>query len=324
MIENQKLKGELKGESIRKEYFKNFGEKETGFGKVFGSPYTFLYILGDVLFDSSVSAWAYLMCQKIGQRKLFNKVFLTHSHYDHIGGAWVIKKYFPDVKFYGHSNINKVLLSQNALKTIEDFNNKDSEEVASVWNETKEYLNFVPISLDNTFDFQNGFIIDCEGVRCIYSPGHTRDTVSFYVSDYNALVMSESMGIPNHRFNFVLPEFLSSYKLYVDSYQRLKEIVISRKVKNFLLPHIMYFEYHSDVIDFLRLSEESLENYVKFIVFSIDKVKIDKNNVEDKKVEEVFDFVFEKFYVNYELSQPLYGFKANVTSQIKTVIKELI
>lgn len=320
MIENQKLKGD----SIRKEYLKDFQEKDTGFGKVFGSSYAFLYILNDILFDTSVSAWAYLMCQKIGKRNLFNKVFLTHSHYDHFGGAWVVKKYFPDVKFYGHSNINKVLLSQNALRTIEDFNRKDSEEIVNFWDEAKEYLNFVSVKMDNTLDFEDEFIIDCEGVRCIYSPGHTRDTVSFYVSDYNALIMSESMGVPNHKFNFVLPEFLSSYKAYVDSYQRLKELAISKKVKNFLLPHIMYFEYHSDVLDFLRLSEESLVSYVKSMISFIDKVKIDKNNIEERKINQVFEFIFEKFYINFELSQPLYGFKANVISQIKTVIKEVL
>lgn len=314
----------LKGDSIRKEYLNNFEERETKFGKVFGSPYAFLYVLEDTLFDTSVSAWAYLMCEKITTKGFFNKVFLTHSHYDHIGGAWVIKKYFPDVKFYGHSNINKVLLSQNALRIIENFNRIDSEEVASLWKKTQEYLDFIPINMDYTFDFEEGFSAECEGIRCMYTPGHTRDTVSFYIPDYNALVVSESMGVPNYKFNFVLPEFLSSYKAYVDSYKRLEELIISRKVNNFLLPHIMYFEYYSDVTDFLKLSKESMENYVKSMILFIEKIGVDKNNVEDTKVEQVFEFIFEKFYINFELSQPLHGFKANVSSQIKTVVKELM
>ncbi|MCS6955470.1 MAG: hypothetical protein NZM44_03870, partial [Candidatus Calescibacterium sp.] len=44
----------------------------------------------------------------------------------------------------------------------------------------------------------------------------------------------------------------------------------------------------------------------------------------DLKIRDVFNMVLDGFYVKYELSQPLYGFEANVTAQIRTIIKELL
>lgn len=318
--------------SRRKNYIEEFIEKDISGGKVWGSPYAFFYIIEDILFDASVSYWAYIFCQKIGNKKFFNKVFLTHSHYDHIGGVWVIKTFYPDVKIYGHSNIKKVLNSQNAFKIIEEFNRKDSEEIAEVWEKTENkkgedyenYKNFRIFELDYLFNFEGEDIIDYKGVKCVYSPGHTRDTISFYIPNYKVFIASESMGVPNHKFTFVLPEFLSSYNSYVNSFERLKEIVLTNKVNNFLLPHIMYFEHFSDVVDFLKLSQESLKKYIKSVISFIEKVGVDKNNQEDTKIEEVFKMVLENFYVKYELIQPLHGFKINVIAQIKNIIRELM
>ncbi len=303
------------------DYLKSFDRKEKSFGWIFGSPYAYIYLIDDILFDSSVSAWAYIFCK---EGKDFKRLFLTHSHYDHLGGAWVIKEFYPNINIYGHSYIENVFKSLNALNIITNYNKLDSEEIINYWSIPKEYIDFKIFNFDYVFNFTDEGILYFDDFWAIYTPGHTKDTVSFYITKYNALVMSESMGIPNYRFNFVLPEFLTSYKLYLGSFEKLKKLVLEKNVNNFLLPHIMYFEYFSDVKDFIKLSEESLKFYVKSLINFIEKAKIEKDNLQTSKLEEIFNMVLDSFYYKYELIQPLYGFKANVTAQIKNIIKELI
>jgi len=310
---------------IRENYLKNFYVKETSFGRVLGSPYTFLYLIEGFLFDASVTAWAYLLVNEISKLEWKKVVFLTHSHYDHLGGIPVLKKFFPDLKVYGHKNIEKVMESKNALEIIRKFDKLDSEEIRK-YNKIGEF-EFEVFNLDVAFDFSESKELMVDEVLAIYSPGHTKDTVAYYLNKYKALIMAESMGVPNYKFSFVLPEFLTSYNLYVSSYNSLKELVLREKVNNFLLPHILYFESFSDVRDFLKLSEESLELYVRSIINFIDKVNLRKDCDEEefnKKFTEIFNMMIEKFYVRYELSQPIYGFEANVKAQVKAVLKELV
>ncbi|MCS7165701.1 MAG: MBL fold metallo-hydrolase [Candidatus Calescibacterium sp.] len=308
---------------IRQRYLKEFSVKNTSFGIVFGSPYAFLYLIDGLLFDTSVSAWAYLLCEKLKDTEWKRKIFLTHSHYDHLGGVGTIKSFFPETLVYANSYVSRVLKSPNALEIIKKFDHYDSSEIKQFHQINQ--IGFVTFELDHTFDFSDKEYISIENIDVIYTPGHTKDTVSYYLSSYNCLIMSECMGIPNHRFDFVLPEFLSSYNLYIQSFQKLKDLVLQKKINNFLLPHIMYFEYFSDVRDFIKLSEYSLNMYVKSIIGFIQKVGLDKNSIHDElKVKDVFRMVLDSYYVKYELSQPMYGFEANVTAQIRAIVKELL
>lgn len=81
---------------IREEYIRNYRIKEEDFGLVLGSPYCYIYLIGDVLIDVSVSAWAYLLLNSIKGKYLINYLLLTHSHYDHLGGSYILQEYFKD------------------------------------------------------------------------------------------------------------------------------------------------------------------------------------------------------------------------------------
>lgn len=305
---------------LRQKYLRNFECKQASFGFVIGSPYTFLYIIDGVLFDTSVSAWANLLCEKLKNIQWKKVVFLTHSHYDHLGGVYTIKQFFDNIKVYGHSYISKILSSNTAINIIKEFNQLDSQEILN-FHEVSDF-GFDIFEIDYPIYFDQSEIVKLENIEVIFSPGHTKDTVSYYIPQHKALIMSESMGIPNYRFNFILPEFLSSYKLYIQSFEKLKRVVLENNVSNFLLPHIMYLEYFSDVKDFIKLSEESLNLYVKKIVEYIEKIGLKEEL--DVKIRDVFEMVVDNFYIRYELSQPLYGFEANVKAQIRTILRELL
>lgn len=333
---------ENENQLLRENYIKNYKIKEEEFGIVLGSPYCYIYLINDVLIDISVSSWAYLLINLIKDKYKINYLLLTHSHYDHLGGTYILKEifknYFQNLKIIGHSNISKVLNSQTAINIISDFNYKDSSEIYNILknnelknNELNNFLEFKVFSLDYNLDskleetlkIMNLKELINRNIKVLFVPGHTKDSVSYYFEDYNALVMGESMGVPNHKFNFVLPEFLTSYINYKNNIKFQEELIINKKLNNFLLPHIMYFTNFNDVKDFLKLSYQSLDLYVKKIMEYINKVKINLENF-DLKLEEVFKYILEDIYIKYELTQPIYAFKANITAQIKTILKELI
>jgi 2-aminobenzoylacetyl-CoA thioesterase len=319
---------------LRENYIRNYTIKEEEFGIVLGSPYCYIYLIDNILVDISVTAWAYLLLNLIKNKYKINYLLLTHSHYDHLGGAYILKEYFKDyfsnLKIIGHSNISKVLKSQTAINIISDFNYKDSYEIYHILknNELSQFLEFNNFEIDYLLEDSNQKIIDLKNlinkdVKVLFVSGHTKDSVSYYFIKENALIMAESMGVPNHKFNFVLPEFLTSYINYKDNLKFQEELIIEKKISNFLLPHIMYFTNFSDVKDFIKLSYYSLDLYVKKFIEYINKVGINLNNF-DSKLEEIFKYILEEIYIKYELTQPIYAFKANITAQIKTILKELI
>jgi glyoxylase-like metal-dependent hydrolase (beta-lactamase superfamily II) len=325
---------EKENQILRENYIRNYTTKEEEFGIVLGSPYCYIYLIDNILIDISVTAWAYLLLNLIKNKYKINYLLLTHSHYDHLGGAYILKEYFKDyfsnLKIIGHSNISKVLKSQTAINIISDFNYKDSYEIYNILknNDLSQFLEFNNFEIDYKIEDYNQKIFDLRNlinkdVKVLFVSGHTRDSVSYYFIKENALIMAESMGVPNHKFNFVLPEFLTSYINYKDNLNFQEELIIEKKINNFLLPHIMYFTNFSDVKDFIKLSYYSLDLYVKKFIEYINKVGINLNNF-DLKLEEIFKYILEEIYIKYELTQPIYAFKANITAQIKTILKELI
>jgi glyoxylase-like metal-dependent hydrolase (beta-lactamase superfamily II) len=325
---------EKENQILRENYIRNYTTKEEEFGIVLGSPYCYIYLIDNILIDISVTAWAYLLLNLIKNKYKINYLLLTHSHYDHLGGAYILKEYFKDyfsnLKIIGHSNISKVLKSQTAINIISDFNYKDSYEIYNILknNELSQFLEFNNFEIDYLLEDSNQKIFDLKNlinkdVKVLFVIGHTRDSVSYYFIKENALIMAESMGVPNHKFNFVLPEFLTSYINYKDNLKFQEELIIDKRINNFLLPHIMYFTNFSDVKDFIKLSYYSLDLYVKKFIEYINKVGINLNNF-DLKLEEIFKYILEEIYIKYELTQPIYAFKANITAQIKTILKELI
>jgi len=325
---------EKENQILRENYIKNYTIKEEEFGIVLGSPYCYIYLIDNILIDISVTAWAYLLLNLIKNKYKINYLLLTHSHYDHLGGTHILKEHFKDyfnnLKIIGHSNISKVLKSQTAINIISDFNYKDSYEIYNILknDDLLQFLKFNNFELDYELEDHNQKILDLKNlinkdVKVLFVSGHTKDSVSYYFVKENVLIMAESMGVPNHKFNFVLPEFLTSYTNYKNNLKFQEELIIDKKISNFLLPHIMYFTNFSDVKDFIKLSYYSLELYVKKFIEYINKVGINLDNF-DLKLEETFKYILEGIYIKYELTQPIYAFKANITAQIKTILKELI
>jgi amidohydrolase len=161
-----------------------------------------------------------------GRRKL-DYLLLTHSHFDHAGGAPVIARAFPEAKIVASSHAAYVLARPGARKTIREM------DVAAA-----RFLGADPGD-DTTGELRVDVVVndgdvvrtEDETIRVYDTPGHTNCSVSYYFENEDLLVTSESSGF---KFGDVVwPAFLTSYRDALDSTALIERLA----PEHLLLPH---------------------------------------------------------------------------------------
>ncbi|ACP37837.1 MBL fold metallo-hydrolase [Saccharolobus islandicus] len=113
-------------------------------------------------------------------------IIFTHSHADHIGGAYEVKRFVNDVKFGIDKNgvdylkngkIREPVLHSSALKVIFSIG--------------KPFLfrKFNGVNVD--FVLEEGEFV--KGVEIIKTSGHTNDSVSIYLPELNAIIVGDTL-----------------------------------------------------------------------------------------------------------------------------------
>jgi glyoxylase-like metal-dependent hydrolase (beta-lactamase superfamily II) len=142
-------------------------------------------------------------------------------------------------------------------------------------------------------------------IQVIATPGHTRDTVCYYLPKLKALVGGEAVGTFDRHSN-VRPVFLSSYDDYLASLEKLKPL----KVDLLLLGH--FYALTADAQDMMAKAIESTLAFGKRID---GELKAHGGN-QEAVVKKIFreDYV-EKKLINQE-ERP---FLINLTAQVKAM-----
>lgn len=97
-----------------------------------------------------------------------------------------------------------------------------------------EDVSFDSISVDQTVKDGDEFNLGSDWViQVMATPGHTRDSVSYYIPKIKALIPGEATGVLNGNYD-IQSEFSSSYHDYVHSLERLATL----DVEILLLPHV--------------------------------------------------------------------------------------
>ncbi|BFH72956.1 MBL fold metallo-hydrolase [Sulfurisphaera javensis] len=159
-------------------------------------------------------------------------VIFTHSHVDHIGGAYEIKKVLTDAKFgidnngidylkYGkirvpvlHSSLLKILFSLGKPFFFRKFNG---------------------VNVD--FILNEGELI--KGVEIIKTPGHTDDSISIYLPEINSIIVGDTLqGTKNGL----------KYPNIYENFEELKKSI--EKIKSFN-PSMIYVSHGISSLKFL-------------------------------------------------------------------------
>jgi glyoxylase-like metal-dependent hydrolase (beta-lactamase superfamily II) len=243
-----------------------------------GLPIVPVYLLDGpepVLFDAGITPLAHHyerdLKEILGNRKPAY-LFLTHSHFDHIGAASHFKSIWPDLQIGGADRCREILLKQKAIQLIRNLN---QEGLNSLEKEGVSDLNersFEPFAIDILVkpEIENELP---RGIRAVHTPGHTWDLMSYWIPDKQILIASEAVAA-YHNDGDQQIEFLVDFDKYLESL-----VVIKNLGARILCPghHAVFTD--QDVRLHIQASLEAAINYLAMVEQYLDQEKGDIDRV---------------------------------------------
>ncbi len=152
-------------------------------------------------------------------------LFLTHVHYDHCGAAALLKNAFPGLQAGCAAAGEKILENPRAIETIKDLNRAGAQyaiAAGQVEESGESPPGFEPFAVEKRLS--DGDTVELGGglsMAVLATPGHTRDSLSFYVPEKQMLFTGEAVGVMTGD-GYVFSEWLSSFEDYWHSMHKLQ------------------------------------------------------------------------------------------------------
>ena len=261
-----------------------------------------------VLFDSGMTFMGPLylkdLKEYLGDPNRLRHLFLTHSHFDHAGSAPFLKKNIPGLKIAAGRAAADIFKRPNAIQLIQSLSRPMEEKFKSLTGGVD--VTFRGLELDRVLeDGEEILLEDGTQIRVIATPGHTRDTVCYYLPKLKTLLGGEAVGSFNRNFD-VRPVFLSSYDDYLSSLEKLRNLEIDL----LLLGH--HYALTGDAQGMVPKAIEATRAFGQRIE---EELKASGGN-QEVVVKKIFqeDYVEKKLY-----NQEERPFLINLTAQVKAI-----
>jgi glyoxylase-like metal-dependent hydrolase (beta-lactamase superfamily II) len=279
------------------------------------------------------------MCGKLGAAlgaDSLSYILITHAHYDHAGGAMRAKAIHPEAKLVCNGITADIFARPGALRLMRELDKAAAAEAAAAGrmpdaqsraetptsqpgtstaaapSETPSGDLLDAFSADLTFAFDSGITSReiAPGITAIATPGHTRDSSSYYFDDLGLLIATESTGF--FTGTDIIPTFITSYAQALEAAENIRE----------LAPVFILSPHHgvvsgTDAKTFPAKSKEASERFADFVM--------KRHRAGKTKAEIIEDYLDEYYYrVIYRTGkQPLAAMLANVEAMIPRLIAEL-
>lgn len=240
--------------------------------------------------------------EHLGNRSL-DYVFLTHSHYDHVGALPYVREEWPQCQVMGSAYARYVLTRPGALSTIRKY----TLEAAKLDGATLPPYSDDNMKIDTIL--ADGQMVDLGGtqVQAIALPGHTKCSLGYLIDD-TILINSESTGYLNEE-NEVLPAFLVSGMDTLRSIRKCQNL----KPEVFIPPHGLPI-LSSDWPDFWEQSWQSMRNTQAIIL---------NHHQQGKTEAEILEILKKRNWTgSQQLEQPEFAFDANTKAMIHVTLAE--
>lgn len=179
------------------------------------------------LFDAGLTALALdyeADIRKILGNRTPGYLFLTHSHFDHVGAAAHLKSLYPAMKIAGSNRTGEILHKDKAVRLMRMLNRESAISMKSL-TEGALYLGpFEPFELDVKLEGGERISLGPSShVEVIHTPGHTWDFMSYWIPEHKILIASEAVGCDEGAGD-IITEFLVDYDIYIRSLTGLRQL----------------------------------------------------------------------------------------------------
>ncbi len=155
----------------------------------------------------------------LGDETPLRYVFLTHAHFDHSGACPYLKRNIRGLQVGAHPLAAETFRKPNAVELIRSLSRDYEDRHAAQTGGEDIFFDAlqVDILLEDGMDFDLGGGLE---FKVVATPGHTRDSISFYIPKLKALITGEAIGVYDRNMT-IHPEFLASYNDYLASLEKL-------------------------------------------------------------------------------------------------------
>jgi 2-aminobenzoylacetyl-CoA thioesterase len=241
----------------------NFGEWITVGGNRFYPGYIIKGKEKRLMIDAGINLMgpAYIASlEKIfGDKNALDYVFATHSHFDHVGAIPYLKRKLSYLHAGAFERVGELMKKKSVLDLMTFLSDLQRGYFRSIAGEEDVHIEPVEFELS----LKEGDMFDLGGVTCeVYEvPGHTGDSLAFFIPEMRALFAGEAYGIPEgDKDGHIQVEFLSSYDDYVSSLNKM----IQLQPKIIGMAHLWVFT-DDDATGFLKRSLDATPRYRKLI-----------------------------------------------------------
>ncbi|HDL18436.1 MAG TPA: MBL fold metallo-hydrolase [Bacteroidetes bacterium] len=245
-----------------------------------------------ILLDAGLTLSAVILEQQINRLQTGNcrlqAVYLTHSHYDHLGSVPYLMKKFPGLQTGAHPVAQEVMHNPKAVKLMQALNEESEKKYAHLIRLPPE-AKFRPFLIDRIFrDQEIIYPDDTISMQIIYMPGHSRDSIAFYILPDKVLYCSDGIGVPTPT-GFIQATFLSNYDDYLASLYKLQKLDIDILA----LPHTGVIKGRTDIqthfagsIDETVALRERIARYLTEFDGEVEKVtrRIAEEDIEKHQI----------------------------------------
>jgi glyoxylase-like metal-dependent hydrolase (beta-lactamase superfamily II) len=219
----------------------------------------------------------------LGNPDNLDYLFVTHSHYDHLGAVPYMKRKIPGLCIGAHERVGE-LMSKESVRAIM---NRLSDVQRGFFRDIvgDEDVTIGPV--ETGLFLKEGDEIDLGGLTCrVYEvPGHTKDSLAFFLQEIKTLFTGEAAGVPEDMDGDGIQAcFLTSYNDYLSSLEK----IISIGPETLCLGHGWVFS-HEDAACFMKASLDTTPAYRSLIEAYLDAAHGDIDQAVEVMVKKEYD-----------------------------------